>query len=465
MTKKHDLFIELQRSQILSPKPETELVEPCKINEGISIFSPKEMTYFSSKFYSSKKSFCFFIPASGSGSRMFDFLHDFLQKPNDENRGKCDELFKNINSFAFYHKLSNSVKKKINNSAINLNEFVEHLLYLSINKYENLPKALFPFHSLGKENLTPLQEHILQGNLLSENAAFHFTIQERHTLIMESSLKEIELQVNRNPIINLSTQNKESDSYGFLENGELAFTKNKAPIKFPSGHGSLLSNLQSVSSDLIFVKNIDNIQHLSKCKISNDVWSQLAGLAIEIKNEIKKLVKTPIFKDLVLFNERFKLYTESEMNAMSLNESIINFLNRPLRICGMVRNEGQVGGAPFFVIKNGLIQKQIIEKLQVDTSDGQSLIFDKSTHFNPVMMVLDINDKNDQRFNLNNFIDGDQYLKVKKKYNGMDVYFIESPGLWNGKMAKWNSLFVEISNEVFSPVKTVLDLINPAHVP
>ena len=144
---------------------------------------------------------------------------------------------------------------------------------------------------------------------------------------------------------------------------------------------------------------------------------------------------------------------------------MLKLLNRPLRVCGMVRNEGQIGGGPFFVSKNGLIQKQIIEKSQIDLSGDQASIFFDSTHFNPVMMVLDIKDQNGIKYELANFKDDEQYLAVSKNQAGVKVCFIELPGLWNGSMANWNTLFVEIPNEVFTPVKSVLDLINPAHVP
>ena len=232
----------------------------------------------------------------------------------------------------------------------------------------------------------------------------------------------------------------------------------------PGGHGSLLENLQTLSSDLIFVKNIDNVQHFTKCKNSNEVWSFLAGLSIEIKSEIHKLTSNPSMASLSLFNSRFNLYTESEINAISSVESILLLLKRPLRICGMVRNEGQNGGGPFFVSKNGIIQKQIIEKGQVDLAGDHAAIFFESTHFNPVMMVLDIKNEQGEIYDLFTFNDDEQFLKVEKNHAGKDVVFIELPGLWNGGMANWNTLFVEIGNEVFSPVKTVLDLINPSHL-
>ena len=283
--------------------------------------------------------------------------------------------------------------------------------------------------------------------------------------MLKSFVDDIESKSKRSLTVNFSEQDETSDSFVFLENGNLVLDSLNKPITRPAGHGALLANLQTISSDLIFVKNIDNVQHLSRSEKSNEIWQQLGGLSLHIKSEIEKLILNPTKDSLKLFNNRFYLYSESEINSMSSEDLMLKLLNRPLRVCGMVRNEGQIGGGPFFVSKNGLIQKQIIEKSQIDLSGDQASIFFDSTHFNPVMMVLDIKDQNGINYDLANFKDDEQYLAVSKNQAGVKVCFMELPGLWNGSMANWNTLFVEIPNEVFTPVKSVLDLINPAHVP
>ena len=460
-----DFKIEHQRSLIFGKKPKVNLIKSCKINEGISRFLPEELAQFSVIFSSSKKSTCFFIPASGSGSRMFDFLNQYLENPNDENFKKSLFLLNNVSSFAFYYELSSDVKEKLKNFDISLNSFIHYILEKTGKDYGNLPKAFFPFHRVGEKNLNPFQEHILQGKLLSEAISYHFTIQKKFTDLLKSFVDDIESKSKRSLTVNFSEQDKTSDSFVFFESGNLVLDSLNKPITRPAGHGALLANLQTISSDLIFVKNIDNVQHLSRSEKSNEIWQQLGGLALHIKYEIEKLILNPTKDSLKLFNNRFYLYSESEINSISSQDSILKLLNRPLRVCGMVRNEGQIGGGPFFVSKNGLIQKQIIEKSQIDLSGDQASIFFDSTHFNPVMMVLDIKDKNGENYDLANFKDDEQYLAVSKNQAGVKVCFIELPGLWNGSMANWNTLFVEIPNEVFTPVKTVLDLINPAHVP
>lgn len=459
-----DFKIEDQRRRIISPKPIVALVAPCKINEGISRFLPDEMAEFSTLFNSAKTTTCFFIPASGSGSRMFDFLYAYLENPNDKNFKKALFLFNNIASFAFFDELSLEIKEKIKNLDISIKDFIHYILEETGKNYGDLPKALFPFHRFKDKNLNPFQEHILQGKLISEEISYHFTIQKKFENLLKSFIKEIETKSKSSVLVYFSEQNPNTDSYVFSRNGDLVFDSSNKPLMRPGGHGSLLENLQTLSSDLIFVKNIDNVQHLSRCKDSNELWQQLGGLSLQIKTAISSLIKNASLEALKAFNERFHLYSDSEINAISSPESMLTLLKRPLRICGMVRNEGQNGGGPFFVSKNGIIQKQIIEKAQVDLAGDQAAIFFESTHFNPVMMVLDIKNEQGEIYDLFAFNDDDQFLKVEKNHAGKDVVFIELPGLWNGGMANWNTLFVEIGNEVFSPVKTVLDLINPSHL-
>jgi len=192
-----DFKIEQQRSLILGKKPKVNLIKSCKINEGISRFLPGELEQFSAIFSSSKKSTCFFIPASGSGSRMFDFLNQYLENPNDENFKKSLFLLNNVSSFAFYYELSSDVIEKLKNFDISLNSFIHYILEQTGKDYGNLPKAFFPFHRVGEKNLNPFQEHILQGKLLSEAISYHFTIQKKFTDLLKSFVDDIESKSKR----------------------------------------------------------------------------------------------------------------------------------------------------------------------------------------------------------------------------------------------------------------------------
>jgi hypothetical protein len=177
------------------------------------------------------------------------------------------------------------------------------------------------------------------------------------------------------------------------------------------------------------------------------------------------LNKDPCIEKLKQINEHFQVYTPSEIASVISNEDILKLINRPIRVCGMVRNEGQPGGGPFLVEdENGIISKQIVEKAQISLTGEQYKQMIQSTHFNPVMMALCIFDLDGNKFNLLDFRDESKYFIVSKKQKGKEVRFVELPGLWNGGMANWNTIFIEVPNETFSPVKTILDLLNEPHL-
>lgn len=458
-----DFNIAKQRDQIVSTKHQVELIAPCKLNDGISSFTSEDLLQFVANFRSYTGKCCLFIPASGSGSRMFEFLYAFLDNPSEENNKAVLLLFQNLQSFAFYDTLSSELKEKIKQKDISLESLARFLLLEFEEKYSELPKAMFPFHRVNHKVLNPFQAHIMQGTMLSNNFAIHFTVPKKYEKLLLSSSNEIDTKFKKENVLTFSEQNPATDSYVFLGNKDLVMDSNYKPLRRPAGHGALLTNLQEISADLIFIKNIDNVQHFSKSDKSNEILMQLGGLTIQLKSEITKLLLSNSKKEVTEFNNRFHLFSDSEMNSMDSRESVFAFLNRPLRVCGMVRNEGQVGGGPFYVLKNGLTQKQIIEKSQIDFTGNQATIFSESTHFNPVIMVLDIKNSSGTNFDLSAFNDEDLYLVVKKNHAGLDVHYVELPGLWNGQMANWSTFFVEIPNEIFSPVKTVLDLLNPLH--
>jgi hypothetical protein len=213
------------------------------------------------------------------------------------------------------------------------------------------------------------------------------------------------------------------------------------------------------------VKNIDNVQHYSKSETSNELWNALAGLILSFKAEMLEISKNPSIERLKETNHTFDAFSDSELATIKNTADLLKFVNRPIRICGMVRNEGQPGGGPFLVEENGVITKQIVEKAQISSSTDQYNQMVKSTHFNPVMMVLSYQNSQGENYNLNEFSDDSKYFIVQKKQHGKNIRFMELPGLWNGAMANWITIFVEIPNETFSPVKTVLDLLNTAHLP
>ena len=456
--------IEQQRKLVFAENPTLKIVAPCTIGNGILQLSKNDIQQFVDFFRQVGKNICFFIPASGSGSRMFEFLYDFLEEPNEGNRAQVERFLNKIQSFAFFRQLPLKKQKEINDFQLSLREIVSYLLNKEGMGFGELPKGLIPFHVLEPFILNPFQEHIIQGSRLpSDETAFHFTIQPQFKDQFNLMVKQLNGLMGNQFKVSYSEQNKETDSIAFEEDRSVATTKGGIVLRRPAGHGALLQNLQAINSELVFVKNIDNVQHFSKSEKSQQLWNALGGMLLTIKMELSLLKSTPSLDILEQLNSKFELFSKTEMESVRKNKNILDLINRPIRVCGMVRNEGQPGGGPFMVEENGVVRKQIVEKAQIGSSSDQIDQMVKSTHFNPVMMVLSYLQEDGTNYNLDEFSDDSKYFIVHKKQHGKNVRFMELPGLWNGAMANWITIFVEIPNETFSPVKTVLDLLNPSH--
>jgi len=457
------LKIEQQKNRVLGAHPEVELVSPCKIGDGIVKVTNKEHQYLVSIFDKEDFSSCFFIPASGSGSRMFQFLFDFLEEPNDDNRSNVERFLNHISDFAFFQQLPIEIRKKLKEQDIDLDDFVSYLLKEHGMGYGDLPKGLIPFHKSDPFILTPFQEQILQGvKMKEENVTFHFTIQSRFEEAIEKGISQAQGLTGQHYSVSFSEQNKETNAIAFKEDGEPYTFDDGGILERPAGHGALLDNLNEIDSDLIFIKNIDNVQHLSKSDEAISNWKMLGGALIEFKNEVKKWIANPSFAEFERINKKHQLYDPSIVRELTINE-MKDLLNRPTRVCGMVRNEGQAGGGPFWIKEDGVVTKQIVEKAQITMRGKQYKLMVQSTHFNPVMIVASTKDYSGKKFDLNEYKDDSKFFVVKKKYRGQDIKFTELPGLWNGSMAHWNTIFIEIPSSTFSPVKTVLDLLEVAH--
>ena len=455
--------IQSQKDKVMGAHPEVELVSPCKLGEGILKVNSKEKLYLVNLFDKESFSSCFFIPASGSGSRMFQFLFDFLEEPNEDNRRKVEKFLNHITDFAFFQQLPIEVRKKLKTHDLDLDEFVSYLLKEHGMGYGDLPKGLIPFHKTDPFILTPFQEQILQGvKMKEENVSFHFTIQSKFEGAIEKGIHQAQGLTGQIYDVTFSEQDKQSNAIAFKDNGEPFTFDDGGILDRPAGHGALLENLNQINSDLIFIKNIDNVQHISKSDEAIENWKMLGGGLIEFKSEVKKWLKNPSFSEFEALNKRYQLYDPSIVGELTINE-MKNLLNRPTRVCGMVKNEGQPGGGPFWIKDNGVVTKQIVEKAQITMRGKQYRLMVQSTYFNPVMIVASAKDVEGNKFDLQNYKDDSKFFLVKKKYRGQDIKFTELPGLWNGSMAHWNTIFVEIPSSTFSPVKTVLDLLEDAH--
>lgn len=455
--------IQQERNKTFGEPTELEIIATSKLGNGILSFKSEQVDYYIQQYNQSKLSSSFFIPASGSGSRMFGFMHKFIVDPDEENQGKVERLLHHIHRFAFAKKISKDILNGLTNNTISLEYFVDYLLNEEGLNLSNLPKGLVPFHKIGPFILTPFQEHLLQGNeVITTYPKFHFTINESFQKNIREEQENLRNFITSELEITYSYQDTNTNALVFDKNKELIKDKKGIPLTRPAGHGALLGNLSKINSDIVFIKNIDNIQHFNKAQTSIDTFKMLGGIILELEKDRNQLYHDFSKENFIQFNEKYQILLSEEIDNLSENE-LKKILNLPIRVCGMVKNEGEPGGGPFWVKKDGITRKQIIEKTQISAKYKNNVLLINSTHFNPVMIALRNANVNGIPFDLEKHVDESQYINVKKNQDGQDVFFTEKPGLWNGAMYDWLTAFVEIPSNVFSPVKTVLDLLSDIH--
>lgn len=465
-------LINEQKNKIELGNPKIELLRSCRVGDGIDTTTDTEKQTLIQHFDRSKENLkcAFFIPSSGSGSRMFGTLYDFLQQdnPNEETIEFVEHLINRIEDFALYNKLPESIKDELRSGNIDIEKFIQLLLAGEGFDYGNRPKGLIPFHRYGNFIINPFQEHILQGTRIGgEKTRFHFTINAAFEKQIKHSIKILREITGINFYFEFSEQDSNTNSIAFTTEGSPFYDEHKELVTRPAGHGALIHNLNTIDADLIFIRNIDNIQHQDHSKKSIESRKWLAAKLLKFQEEVHALLHQ-LEKGLTVTQTAQQISNAYKLNisAEILNDTnkLKAFFDRPIRICGMVKNEGQPGGGPFWVKnKNGIANRQIIEKSQISSKSSQIGLLIKSTHFNPVEIICAPKNYTGQKFDLTNFKDDSQYFIVNKTHKGIPVNFIELPGLWNGGMSDWISIFYEIENTCFSPVKTVLDLLKPLH--
>ena len=450
--------IDKQRNRLFSSLASPNIVEACTIGHGLLQYTPAEIKKFQEEFVASNGSISFFIPASGVGSRMFDFLQQFLGSMGHEQGDEVRLFLSKIESFAFYHEVNEEWRKLLLDPSVDLLALCDYLLGPQGLNFSGTPKALFPFHRMHEKNASPLESHLRQGKTaLKPIESFHFTVQEEH--LSQLSMARGTL-LNSLPFnIDFSTQAMETDSYVFDEFMQPLSNQTGSFVRRPAGHGAILSNLNGLASDLIFIKNIDNIQCPVQDEHVNQTWGLLGGVLVSLRAKLLNAYSEKNMPEIMRICSDFQLLDESD--GMTSWEYISTMLQRPFRVCGMVKNEGMPGGGPFWVSHDGIKTKQIIEKSQIDSIHLAKLT--ESSHFNPVMMAISPYDLMGNKLDLTEYVREDLSMAVKKNHLGKTVYYLEKPGLWNGSMYHWNTIFVEIPSNVFSPVKNVMDLLNPSH--
>ena len=463
MTPTQEESIQFQQQALQKGAPILPVVRSCRVGDGILSLSEEEQERLRAVAGTFEKPIQFFIPASGSGSRMFAFLEEYLAQPSLELAEKAERFFSRLPEFALFRKLPAPMQNAYQTGALTLAELIHFLLNPAGLNYGQKPKALIPFHIHEPIILNAFQEHLSQNQQITAGSiAYHFTIQDEFKAVFLEDISSLSTLTSSAYDVSFSSQNKDTNAFVFDANLTIVKDENGQPLRRPAGHGTLLQNLAALNAKYVLVKNIDNIQHYTQKQASIENWQVLLGLQIEVRSALLRFVENMDIEGCKQWNQRMGLFESELIDSLDINEWV-ELLNRPLRVCGMVRNNGQPGGGPFYMEYNGMLTKQIVEKVQLTSHPKASQLLLQSAYFNPVLMVLSPCNLKDEPHDLSQFADPSSYLIVEKNHRGKAVGFIEQPGLWNGAMAYWNTLFVEVPSAAFSPVKTVLDLLDFAH--
>jgi hypothetical protein len=488
--------------------PFLKLVRPCTIGDGLQVIDEEEdYEDLISEFQEAIESdeIIKFVPASGAATRMFKILQAVLNKfddvkryvleeavsHNDEDSLGVLEFVDNIKSFAFYPDL----KFEMSEDGYDLEVLLEEGNYTEILKYTlefdglnyvNQPKGSIKFHSYPDAARTAFEEHLIEAlhyaKAEEKPAKVHFTISPEYRGLINSIVKpaiEQHKKAGNNIDVSYSFQKPSTDTIAVTIDNE-PFKDAEGNLVFrPAGHGALLENLNDLKDDIILIKNIDNLvaDHL---KGTTYLYKKLlTGYLIRLQNKIFTYMRALESEDISLSTiSSIKQFAESELliqfdgsfDSLTTDlqiKKIKEKLNRPIRVCGMVKNEGEPGGGPFWVEdEDGTVSLQIVEKTQIDlNNEDQKKNLEASTHFNPVDLVCGVRDYNGIPFNLLNYTDPGRGLITIKSKDGRELRALELPGLWNGSMAKWITVFVKVPLITFNPVKEVNDLLKKEHQP
>ncbi|WP_296384520.1 DUF4301 family protein [Winogradskyella sp.] len=500
LTAKH---VESQIALFKSGIPFANIAEAATIDNGI-IALDEALIEDSISYFEEKKndiSLIKFVPASGAATRMFKFLFQFVKEYNPKkesinsyiNKNKLKDLslfLVGLEKLPFYHLVIEQLKSNnIDFSKLSDSEKTWHFVRAMLDErelnYGNSPKGLLPFHRYKSNHIsTAFEEHLYESALytsVNNKAELHFTISERFKDKFDKEFKRIEEYVEQTTgvsfNISFSYQHESTDTIAVTLKDK-PFRENDGSLLFrPSGHGALLKNLNALDADIIFVKNIDNVvvkyykEDVAKYKkVLAGILLKLQAKAFAFLEDLEnnmpsedELIKIAEFltRELsVKISKEFEKYSEKYKI-----EYLRDKLNRPIRVCGMVKNEGEPGGGPFWVKDQSWNQSlQIVESAQINQKDKtQKSILKNATHFNPVDLVCGVKNYKGEKFDLENYVDHKAAFITMKTKVGKDLKALELPGLWNGSMAFWNTIFVEVPVITFNPVKTVNDLLKVPH--
>ncbi|MBV6644267.1 MAG: DUF4301 family protein [Cyclobacteriaceae bacterium] len=474
--------------------PPTILAAPVIIGDSVLKLSESEKDSAISTYEKlrDQKSVVKFVPASGAATRMFKSLFTFLSSYSgsdtdyqkllaDQSPSSVFYFFKHLEGFAFYKDL----KHKFDERGIALEEahvkraykeIVSVLLEKDGLNYGQLPKGLLKFHKYESASRTPVEEHIVEGCQYAQSVKgvqIHFTVSGEHRDIFQSHvsdvIKQYEQTFGTTVAISYSEQKPETDTVA-VDMGNKPFKNGDGSILFrPAGHGALLENLNDIDADVIFLKNIDNVVPDRLKEETINYKKVIAGVLLDVQQQtfdwLRKLEQDSSDLDQAeKFISQHLGYRKAPGQSLSIEEARA-ILNRPIRVCGMVKSDGDPGGGPFWVKDDkGNISLQVVETAQIDLDNpSQKEVFNQATHFNPVDVVCGVKNYLGKKFDLLEYRDPKAGFITQKSKDGKDLKAQELPGLWNGSMAHWNTIFVEVPLITFNPVKSVNDLLKPEH--
>lgn len=431
-----------------------------------------------------------FTPASGAASRMFKTVHAFVNGESDALGlyPEIAELVSNIHRLPFYEELDATCRKLYSKNVDQLlaegriRDTFKALIGPEGLNYGNLPKGLLLFHTYPFGNRTPLEEQLVEAAryvAVNGRAKIHFTVSAEHLPLFQDTISRVvgPLQDTSGIIFDISTsvQKPSTDTVAVNLDGTPHYEDGRIMFR-PGGHGSLIANLNDIDKGVVFIKNIDNVVPESIAEETYSYKRALGGILLQMRDAIHGYItrleeshNDPVLQKEVIEYLRDVLFISDPRFETLQGEELTSFLleklNRPIRVCGMVKNEGEPGGGPFLAYSaDGSVAPQILEMSQIDPSNRTySRMVHMATHFNPVDLVCYIKDYKGRKFDLRKYVDDNTGFISEKSIKGVPVLAMEHPGLWNGAMSDWNTVFVEVPVSTFNPVKTVNDLLRPTH--
>lgn len=469
--------------------PYLNVIRAATVDDGIIRVSEDKLTQYLHQFdqAAGERSLVKFVPASGAATRMFKSLFAALDGKSDKS---VDEFFARLTDFAFYDDLNAAMKadgKDLDDAAAtDRTTVLRYLLATPGLDYGNLPKGLLEFHKYADGPRTPVEEHLVEGAAYANSngvVRIHFTVSPEHRdrfeKLIADNKADYEAWLGVTFDVSFSEQKKATDTISVNMDNTPFRNANDTLLFRPAGHGALIENLNDIDADIIFIKNIDNVVP-DEIKEQTVTYKKVIGaVLLDAQQQIARLQSLLDTSDVsdgyiaeadellrrTLFTQPPAAY-DSWTKAQKL-EYLRGKLSRPVRVCGMVKNVGEPGGGPFWARNaDGSVSLQVVESAQIDlTDEEQKTIFDTATHFNPVDLVCGVKDSHGKKYNLPDFRDPLTGFITAKSKDGKDLKAQELPGLWNGAMADWNTIFVEVPLITFNPVKTVNDLLRKEHQP